>query len=136
MVGNKTAAKRPFDPWPERDDRVHRSVDTAFQGDPEDPEKQPVKFIGVIRDRRVLVRDPRTTPRWHDLSSLLPRNFGPLVDISLAAPDEGDTVHVTLLNAFGRVAQSSCQVFPTPGTMMTRAWPRNCTAFINVTPPA
>jgi hypothetical protein len=131
-------ANKPRDPSPDSSDRegwTRRAIDTAFQGSPEDPARPPTKFIGLVRNRRVLVRDPRTTPRWNDISSLLPNNFGRLVDISLAAPDEGSTVHVTVLNWRGRIAQSTCTVFPTPGTMSNPAWPDNCSDFVDLTPP-
>ncbi|MEU1724507.1 hypothetical protein [Nonomuraea sp. NPDC005692] len=118
------------------DDDNAVAIDSAFQGDPEDEERPPTKFVGVIREHKVFIRDPRTTPRWHDLSSRLPRNFGHLVDITLAAPDEGTTVHVTVLNAHSRIAQSTCTVFPPPGTMATRPWPANCSPFADITPPA
>ncbi|MFG6199023.1 hypothetical protein [Nonomuraea sp. JJY05] len=121
------------DPRSDKEDRPTRAIDSAFQGDPEDPKRQPVKFVGVIRDDRVAIRDPRTMPQWHDLTSLLPRDFGRLVDITLAAPDEGDTVHITVLNERGKVAQSRCTVFPTPGTKGTPEWPDNCTDFIDLT---
>lgn len=118
------------------DDDNAVAIDSAFQGDPENEERPPTKFVGVIREDKVLIRDPRTTPRWHDLSSRLPRNFGRLVDITLAAPDEGTTVHVTVLNAHSHIAQSTCTVFPPPGTTGTRPWPANCSPFVNITPPA
>lgn len=128
------AHNRSFPVGMEDDNAV--AIDSAFQGDPEDAERPPTKFVGVIREDKVLIRDPRTTPRWHDLSSRLPRNFGRLVDITLAAPDEGTTVHVTVLNAHSRIAQSTCTVFPPPGTMGTRPWPANCSPFFDITPPA
>ncbi|WP_431914089.1 hypothetical protein [Nonomuraea jabiensis] len=128
-----TAISHATDPRSDKEDKPTRAIDSAFQGDPEDPKRQPVKFVGVIRDDRVAIRDPRTMPQWHDLTSLLPRDFGRLVDITLAAPDEGDTVHVTVLNERGKIAQSRCTVFPTPGTKDTPEWPDNCTEFIDLT---
>lgn len=126
----KAATANDF--WP---DRRTVAIDSTFQGDPEDANRPPTKFVGAIRDSKVLIRDPRTTPRWHDISSRLPRNFGRLTDITLAAPDEGVTIHVTVLNAHSRIAQSTCVVFPTPGTMLTPRWPANCSPFVDITPP-
>ncbi|MFF4620529.1 hypothetical protein [Nonomuraea jabiensis] len=128
-----TAISNTTDPRSDKEERPTRAIDSVFQGDPEDPKRQPTKFVGIIRDDRVAIRDPRTMPQWHDLTSLLPRDFGRLVDITLAAPDEGDTVHVTVLNERGKVAQSRCTVFPTPGTKDTPEWPDNCTEFIDLT---
>ncbi|MER5997659.1 hypothetical protein [Nonomuraea angiospora] len=128
-----TAINLATDPRSEKEEQPTRAIDSAFQGDPEDPKKPPTKFVGVIRDDRVAIRDPRTMPQWHDLTELLPRDFGRLVDITLAAPDEGDTVHITVLNERGKVAQSRCTVFPTPGTKGTPEWPDNCTDFIDLT---
>ncbi|MFI7131947.1 hypothetical protein ACIBQ1_40160 [Nonomuraea sp. NPDC050153] len=133
MADNKATPVSNRATDPRSDDKTTRAVDTAFQGDPDDPKRPPTKFIGIIRDSRIAVRDPRTTPQWHDLSELLPRNFGRLVDISLAAPDEGTTVHITVLNERGKVAQSRCTVFPTPGSRTAPAWPENCTEFIDLT---
>ncbi|WP_405144471.1 hypothetical protein OG589_42040 [Sphaerisporangium sp. NBC_01403] len=47
----------------------------------------------------------------------------------------GNTLHVTVANASGSIAQSQCTVTPTPGTGSNPAWPGNCTAFTNFTPP-
>ncbi|WP_214410741.1 hypothetical protein [Sphaerisporangium fuscum] len=101
------------------------AVDTAFQGNN--------KFIGVAQgDGTTLIRDPRTTPPWHDISSL-PGYPGNVTDLSLAVM--GDELHVTVRSATGLVAQTSCKVNPTPGTGNNPAWPGNCTAFANLTPP-
>ncbi|WP_181871119.1 hypothetical protein [Sphaerisporangium album] len=47
----------------------------------------------------------------------------------------GNTLHVTVVNASGSIAQSQCTVNPTPGTGSNPAWPGNCAAFTNFTPP-
>ncbi|MEW1847785.1 hypothetical protein AB0392_58345 [Nonomuraea angiospora] len=127
-----TAINRATDPRSDKNEQPTRAVDTAFQGESDGPKRQPTKFVGIIRDDRVAVRDPRTNPQWHDLTSLLPQDFGRLVDISLAAPDEGTTVHVTVLNERGKVAQTRCTVIPTPGTKGTPEWPDNCTEFVDL----
>ncbi|WP_344975003.1 hypothetical protein [Streptosporangium fragile] len=79
-----------------------------------------------------MIRDPRTIPRWFDLS-LLPGYPGGAVGVSLASI--GNDVHVTIRNADGRVAHTVCAVQPTPGTPGNPAWPRNCVPFTDLTPP-
>ncbi|WP_283135261.1 hypothetical protein [Rhizohabitans arisaemae] len=79
-----------------------------------------------------LIRDPRTTPPWNNISTLTGYPSG-VTDVSLAVM--GNDLHVTVRNAAGNVAQTSCTVAPTPGTGSNPAWPANCTAFVNHTPP-
>ncbi|MFF5208505.1 hypothetical protein [Streptosporangium sp. NPDC000396] len=101
------------------------SIDTAFQGS--------IAFIGAARsDGATLIRDPRTTPRWLDISSL-PGYPGNVVGLALMSM--GNDIHVTVRNADGRVAHTSCVVQPTPGTPGNPSWPRNCAPFIDLTPP-
>lgn len=101
-------------------------IDTAFQGNN--------KFVGnAPGNGSTLVRDPRTTPRWHDISGLsgYPGN---VTDVSLAVM--GNRLHVTVRSATGRIAQTSCRVNPQPGTGGNPAWPGNCGPFVDMTPPA
>jgi hypothetical protein len=79
-----------------------------------------------------LVRDPRTTPRWNDISSVAGYP-GNVIGVSLAVM--GNDLHVTVRNSSGRVAQTRCTVSPTPGTGGNPAWPGNCGPFIDLTPP-
>ncbi|MEV0424653.1 hypothetical protein [Streptosporangium canum] len=99
-------------------------IDTAFQGNN--------KFIGRVENGTALIRDPRTTPPWNNISTLVGFPAG-ATDISLAVM--GNTLHVTVLGADGAVRQTSCTVNPTPGTGNNPAWPGNCTDFVNLTPP-
>ncbi|GII90652.1 hypothetical protein [Sinosporangium siamense] len=75
------------------------------------------------------IRDPRTTPPWHTITQ------APADVTCVALSTMGNDVHVTVLTSGGGVAQSSCTVNPTPGTGSNPAWPGNCTAFVNLTPP-
>lgn len=101
------------------------SLATAFQGS--------LTFIGAARSNgATLIRDPRTAPRWVDISSLA--NYpGSVVAVSLASM--GNDIHVTVRSAIGEIAHTRCAVQPTPGTPGNPAWPGNCTAFVNLTPP-
>lgn len=101
------------------------SLATAFQGS--------LTFIGAARSNgATLIRDPRTAPRWVDISSLA--NYpGRVIAVSLASM--GNDVHVTVRSAIGEIAHTRCAVQPTPGTPGNPAWPGNCTAFVNLTPP-
>lgn len=102
-----------------------QGVDTAFF--------DTTKFVGFVDGRGALkVRDPRTTPVWHDLSGLS-GNPGEPTDISLAV--ENGNLHVTVVNRRGSIAQTTCRISPTPGTDSVLAWPRNCGDFVNLTPP-
>ncbi|MFD8533786.1 hypothetical protein ACFV0L_40895 [Streptosporangium canum] len=101
------------------------SLATTFQGS--------LTFIGAARSNgATLIRDPRTAPRWVDISSLA--NYpGGVVAVSLASM--GNDIHVTVRSAIGEIAHTRCAVQPTPGTPGNPAWPGNCTAFVNLTPP-
>ncbi|WP_344936082.1 hypothetical protein [Sphaerisporangium flaviroseum] len=100
-------------------------IDTAFQGNN--------KFIGLAQGNGpTFIRDPRTTPKWNDISTLA--NYpGNVTDVSLAVM--GNNLHVTVRSLTGLVAQTTCVVNPTPGTGGNPAWPGNCGAFVNLTPP-
>ncbi|WP_433240164.1 hypothetical protein ACQPYK_33985 [Streptosporangium sp. CA-135522] len=102
----------------------NNGIDTAFQGNN--------KFIGRVVNGTALIRDPRTTPPWNNISTLAGFPSG-ATDISLAVM--GNTLHVTVLGAGGEVRQTQCTLNPTPGTGNNPAWPGNCTAFENLTPP-
>ncbi|MEU9890814.1 hypothetical protein [Sphaerisporangium sp. NPDC051011] len=101
------------------------SISTAFQGNNQ--------FIGYAPgDGSTLVRDPRTTPPWHNLSSVsgYPGN---VTGVSLSVM--GRTLRVTVVNKSGSIAQTQCTVNPTPGTGQNPAWPGNCAPFTNFTLP-
>ncbi|WP_433248686.1 hypothetical protein ACQPYK_00970 [Streptosporangium sp. CA-135522] len=101
------------------------SIATAFQGS--------LTFIGAVRgDGATLIRDLRTTPRWVDISPLA--NYpGGVIAMSMASM--GNDIHITVRSAIGEIAHTRCTVQPTPGTPGNPAWPGNCTAFVNLTPP-
>ncbi|MEU6741521.1 hypothetical protein [Streptosporangium sandarakinum] len=101
------------------------SVAMAFQGS--------IAFVGAPRsDGALLIRDPRTTPRWFDLSSV-PGYPGGVVGLAMASL--GNDIHLTVRNANGNLAYTSCVVQPTPGTPGNPRWPENCIPFIDLTPP-
>ncbi|MEU9835799.1 hypothetical protein AB0D67_30045 [Streptosporangium sp. NPDC048047] len=100
-------------------------VAMAFQGG--------TAFLGAPRsDGALLLRDPRTTPRWFDLSSV-PGYPGGVVGLSMSSL--GNDLHLTVRNANGKLAYTSCVVQPTPGTPGNPRWPENCIPFIDLTPP-
>ncbi|GHE41735.1 hypothetical protein GCM10017673_50090 [Streptosporangium violaceochromogenes] len=107
-------------------DGASASIGTEFQG--------ANKFVALAQpDGSTLVRDPRTTPRWHDISSV--EGYpGDVVGVALAVM--GNDLHVTVRSANGEVAQATCVVAPEPGTGGNPAWPNNCAAFVNLTPPS
>ncbi|MGV9773367.1 hypothetical protein [Streptosporangium sp. NPDC003464] len=79
-----------------------------------------------------MIRDLRTVPRWVDISSVA--NYpGSVVGVSMASM--GNDIHVTVRSAIGEIAHTRCTVQPTPGTPGNPAWPGNCTAFVDLTPP-
>lgn len=101
------------------------SVAMTFQGS--------IAFVGAPRsDGALLIRDPRTTPRWSDLSSV-PGYPGGVVGLAMASL--GNDIHLTVRNANGNLAYTSCVVQPTPGTPGNPRWPENCIPFIDLTPP-
>ncbi|WP_143590133.1 hypothetical protein [Thermoactinospora rubra] len=89
------------------------------------------KFIGVVRSGgQTWIRDPRGSgPYWYNLSGLsgYPRS---VVDVTLATL--GDSIAVTVLTSTGGVYQTRCAVTHSD---KPDSWPKNCTAFINHTPP-
>jgi hypothetical protein len=100
-------------------------LDTAFQGNR--------KFIGLVQaNGHTMIRDPRTSPRWNDISTLGGYPSG-VTDVSLAVM--GNELHVTVRGSGDTVAQTSCTVNTTPGTGSNPAWPGNCTVFDDFTPP-
>ncbi|WP_189250422.1 hypothetical protein [Streptosporangium pseudovulgare] len=101
------------------------SVAMTFQGS--------IAFVGAPRsDGALLIRDPRTTPRWFDLSSV-PGYPGGVVGLAMASL--GNDIHLTVRNTNGKLAYTSCVVQPTPGTPGNPRWPENCIPFIDLTPP-
>lgn len=106
-------------------DGASASIGTEFQG--------ANKFVALAQpDGSTLVRDPRTTPRWHDISSVSGYP-GDVIGVALAVM--GNDLHVTVRSANGEVAQTTCVVAPEPGVGGNPAWPNNCSAFVNLTPP-
>ncbi|MFE3451273.1 hypothetical protein ACFXJ8_20350 [Nonomuraea sp. NPDC059194] len=97
------------------------------------------KFVATVTsDGRTLVRDPRTMPSWHDLSTV--ENYpGNAVAVALAT--SGPDLHVTVRNAEGKIAHSACRVWPVPGEeeddeYENEPWPGNCEPFWDMTPPS
>ncbi|MET8140542.1 hypothetical protein ABZU32_09560 [Sphaerisporangium sp. NPDC005288] len=125
--GKKKCCKHcpPGPPGPPGTPGRSAGIDTAFQGNN--------KFVGYAQGNGpTFVRDPRTTPPWHDLSTL-PGYPGNASDVSLAVM--GNTLHVTVLSTTGLIRQTACTVNPTPGTGNNPAWPGNCGSFVELTPP-
>ncbi|MEU0518961.1 hypothetical protein [Streptosporangium sp. NPDC006007] len=56
-----------------------------------------------------------------------------MTGVSLAVM--GNDLHVTVRSLSGEIAQTTCVVAPEPGTGGNPAWPNNCGAFVNLTPP-
>ncbi|MGW0589396.1 hypothetical protein [Streptosporangium sp. NPDC002607] len=113
------------DPGPQGPPGPGIDIDSAFNDNTE--------YLGYVPgDGRTLLRDPRTTPNWHDLSSVAGYP-GNVVGVTLAAL--GRRLYVTVLSDNGRVAQTACVVNPTPGSGENPAWPGNCGAFAYLTPP-
>lgn len=87
----------------------------------------------VTSDGRTLVRDPRTSPEWHDISSV---EYYPGDAVAVALAASGPILHVTVRNGEGKIAHSACRVFPVPGNGGNEEWPGNCEAFYDLTPPS
>lgn len=84
-----------------------------------------VKLIALVRaGGHTLIRDPDTTPPWHDLSTLPGYPQTGAKDVTLAV--RGDRLHVTVRGPGATVSQATCGVVPTPGTFGTPEWPANC----------
>jgi hypothetical protein len=104
------------------------SIDSAFH-------KNYKYVVTAPGDGSTLVRDPRTTPRWHDLSDVAGYP-GDVVAVSAAVMSMGGDLHVTVRNQTGEIAQTSCKINPVPGQYAANpAWPDNCAPFENLTPP-
>jgi Collagen triple helix repeat (20 copies) len=100
-------------------------IDSAIQDNTE--------YLGYVpADGRTLLRDPRTTPNWHDLSSVAGYP-GNVIGVTLTAL--GSSLYVAVLSIDGRVTQTTCKVRAIPGNGENPAWPGNCGAFVNLTPP-
>ncbi|MER5651298.1 hypothetical protein [Streptosporangium sp. NPDC002524] len=79
-----------------------------------------------------LVRDPRTTPIWHNVSALAGYPTG-ANEVSLE--EDLTNLFVTVANPAGTIARATCVVYPAPGVLLNPPWPGNCGAFVNLTPP-
>ncbi|MCW2876103.1 MAG: hypothetical protein JWQ95_203 [Sphaerisporangium sp.] len=127
VVTKKKCCKKcpPGPPGPPGPRGRSDGIDTAFMGNS--------KYIGLAQGNgSTLIRDPSTPAPWHDISGLA--NYpGNVSDVSLAVM--GNNLHVTVRSTTGLVAQTTCVLNPTPGTGTNPAWPGNCGAFVNFTPP-
>ncbi|MBB4939336.1 hypothetical protein FHR32_003641 [Streptosporangium album] len=102
------------------------SIASTFQGGTEFTAYAPGNGATLIRDLR------QPVPRWNDLSSLA--NYpGKAVGVTVAPM--GNSLRFTVLSSTGAIAATSCTVQPQPGTGGNPAWPKNCTGFVNHTPP-
>ncbi|WP_051752461.1 hypothetical protein [Streptosporangium amethystogenes] len=100
-------------------------IDSVIQGSTE--------YLGYVPgDGRTLLRDPGNTPNWHDLSSVAGYP-GHVTGVTLAAL--GSSLYVDVLGIDGRIMQTTCKIRPIPGKGGNPAWPGNCGAFVNLTPP-
>ncbi|MFI6504807.1 hypothetical protein [Nonomuraea typhae] len=115
----------PGPPGPPGPAGAGRGIDSAVHGN--------TKFIGLAPgDGKTYIRDPRTMPSWHDISTLTGYP-GNVTDVTLTV--QGDNLHVTVLNTTGKVAQTICKVNPVPGSNMNNPpWPANCSVFADHTP--
>ncbi|GAA2991405.1 hypothetical protein [Streptosporangium longisporum] len=86
----------------------------------------------VLGNGTTSIRDPRTNPPWHGVMSV-PGYPGDVTQVALDS--DATNLYVTVLNATGMVSHTTCLVRPTPGTLSNPAWPRNCGAFTDLTPP-
>ncbi len=78
------------------------------------------------------MRDQRTG-YWEDLSTV--EDYpGNVVAVALAV--SGPELHVVVRNAEGKIAHSSCTVYPKPGHDDNQDWPANCSPFWDLTPPS
>jgi hypothetical protein len=101
---------------------------STFQG--------PNKFVALAPgDGTTLIRDSRTAPSWHDISTLAGYPVG-VTGVSLTVmTGDPTTLRVTVNNAVGAVAETTCMVNPLPGTGGNPLWPGNCSAFTDISPP-
>ncbi|OUC97047.1 hypothetical protein CA984_12565 [Streptosporangium minutum] len=93
----------------------------------------------------MVLRDPRTTPAWHNLSTLSGFPNG-VSDVATSVITEGvlPYLHVAVQNTTGDIARTRCLVglpipvlggfFPPGAPLGPPAYPANCTAFVNDTP--
>ncbi|MER5650056.1 hypothetical protein [Streptosporangium sp. NPDC002524] len=100
----------------------------------------------VRNDGTTQVRDPRTTPPWHSISTLAGYPAG-VVDVGTAVVVDGALpyLNVTVQSATGSVARTRCLLglpipvlggFFAPGAPLgPPAYPANCDNFVNITPP-
>ncbi|MEU4533772.1 hypothetical protein AB0G15_02790 [Streptosporangium sp. NPDC023825] len=100
----------------------------------------------VRSDGTARIRDPRTTPRWHDLSTV-PGHPTDVVDVAATVLQDGALpyLHLTVQNSAGQVSWTKCLLgrpvpvtggFFAPGTPLgPPAYPANCDKFTNETPP-
>ncbi|GAA3931068.1 hypothetical protein GCM10023085_10580 [Actinomadura viridis] len=83
-----------------------------------------------------MVWDPSLST-WNNISGLTGYPAGGATLVSLAV--EGNNLHVTVRGTDGVgneiVRQTTCVIQPTPGTGGNPAWPGNCTAYTDFTPP-
>ncbi|ACZ84036.1 hypothetical protein [Streptosporangium roseum] len=104
------------------------------------------EFVTSVRGGGTLaLRDPRTTPVWHNLSGL-PGFPNGVTDVATSVIFEGvlPYLHVAVQSASGDIARTRCLVglpvpvmggYFAPGTPLgPPAYPANCTAFVNNTP--
>jgi hypothetical protein len=95
-------------------------IDSAYQG--------ANLFIGLVQaDGHTMIRDPQTSPSWHDISTVPGYPASGVTDVTLAV--EGGNLHVTVRGAGDTVFGTTCIVTPAP------TWPANCSSFQNFTPP-
>ncbi|MEU3169002.1 hypothetical protein [Streptosporangium sp. NPDC006930] len=100
----------------------------------------------VRNDGTAQLRDPRTTPLWHDLSKI-PGHPTDVVDLATTILHDGALpyLHLTVQSSSGQVARTKCLLgrpvprtggFFAPGTPLgPPAYPANCDKFTNETPP-
>ncbi|HXA57867.1 MAG TPA: hypothetical protein VNW94_01770 [Streptosporangiaceae bacterium] len=102
------------------------SIDASFQGSD--------RFIGLVQPSgTTLIRDPRTTPTWNDISGATGYPTG-VNGVTLS--NMGTGIQVTVHTSTGKVYEADCVVTPTPGTFTNPAWPGNCgTGFVQMSPP-
>ncbi|MEU4836218.1 hypothetical protein [Streptosporangium sp. NPDC023615] len=102
--------------------------------------------VSIRTDGTALVRDPRTTPPWNTISTLAGYPAD-VVDVGATVILEGALpyLYVTVQSETGAVARTRCLLgipipvtggFLAPGAPLgPPAYPSNCSAFVNLTPP-
>ncbi|WP_246059690.1 hypothetical protein [Herbidospora galbida] len=101
--------------------------------------------VSVRPNGETWIRDPRTTPMWHNLSTLLGypadvQSVSSEIIIDLAGVP---SLHVSVQTTSGGIHRTVCQVgVPIPGGFLApgqllgpAAYPNNCTDWVNQTPP-